>query len=73
MYEADHIIDIGPGAGVHGGRIVAEGSIRYKSLQGIRDRKLSKRRRKIPVPLKRRQGNGQKIEIVGASENNLKN
>jgi excinuclease ABC subunit A len=73
MYEADHIIDIGPGAGVHGGRIVAEGSIEdIKACKESVTGSYLRGERKIPVPLKRRQGNGQKIEIVGASENNLK-
>lgn len=73
MYAADHIIDMGPGAGVHGGEVVAEGTIEEiksnkKSLTGnyLRGEKY------IPVPDKRRQGSGKSLWVMGASENNLK-
>jgi excinuclease ABC subunit A len=69
---ADHVIDIGPGAGEHGGHIVAEGPLEAivgepSSITGD----YLARRRQIPVPLIRRSGNGQSITILGASENNL--
>ncbi len=74
MKAADFIVDVGPGAGSHGGEIVAAGS-----LQDILDCKESitgqylSGFKKIPVPSRRRQGNGQKLTIHGATENNLKN
>jgi len=74
MYAADHIIDIGPGAGAHGGRIVAQGtaadikqcpeSITGQYLSGVK---------RIPVPPVRRLPNGKWLEVTGARENNLKN
>ena len=74
MWEADHIIDMGPGAGVHGGEVVAQGTSQEiaadeKSLTGLY---LSGRRR-IPTPRKRREGNGKRIIVQGAAEHNLKN
>ena len=73
MHAADHIIDIGPGAGIHGGEIVAQGSfediinckesITGQYLTGVR---------KIAVPEQRRASNGSSIRIIGAQENNLK-
>ena len=74
MYAADHIIDIGPGAGVNGGELVCAGSIDDikacdRSLTGLYlSRKMS-----IPVPEKRRDGNGKCLKIYGAYQNNLKN
>ncbi len=72
--SADYLVDIGPGAGVHGGHVVAQGtpdevaqdkhSITGEYLSG---------RKSISVPKKRRTGNGKKISICGARENNLKN
>lgn len=74
MYAADHIVDIGPGAGINGGEIVAEGTIDdikacKESLTGsyLRGDKI------IPVPAVRRPKNGKSIKIIGAKENNLKN
>ncbi len=69
---ADHIVDIGPGAGEHGGRIVAEGTLddivgEPASVTGD----YLARRRTIPVPERRRNGNGQTLTVVGAAENNL--
>ena len=74
MREADFIVDVGPGAGIHGGEIVATGtpdevaactdSITGDYLSG---------RREIPVPKTRREGNGNFLKIIGAAENNLKN
>ena len=73
MRAADYIVDIGPGAGVHGGNVVAcgtaedimntPGSITGDYLAG---------RKKVPVPTSRRSGNGKKLIVRGASENNLK-
>ncbi|WP_455048536.1 excinuclease ABC subunit UvrA [Mitsuokella sp.] len=74
MYAADHIIDIGPGAGAHGGQVVAEGTAEEikKNPNSITGAYLA-RRKFIPVPAKRRPGNGKFLEVVGAAENNLKN
>ena len=73
MYAADHIIDIGPGAGEHGGEVVAEGTAAeiMKNSASITGQYLS-RKQFIPVPAERRKGNGNVLEIVGAAENNLK-
>ena len=73
MYAADHIIDIGPGAGEHGGEVVAEGTAAeiMKNPASITGQYLS-RKKFIPVPAERRRGNGYFLEIVGAAENNLK-
>ena len=73
MYAADHIIDIGPGAGEHGGEVVAEGTAAeiMKNPASITGQYLS-RKKFIPVPAERRRGNGYFLEVVGASENNLK-
>ena len=74
MMAADYLLDIGPGAGIHGGQVVSAGtpaevmqdenSLTGKYLSG---------KEFIPVPLERRKGDGRKVEIVGAKENNLKN
>ena len=74
MYAADHIIDVGPGAGVHGGEIVAEGTAEeiMKSPRSITGKYLSGEL-KILVPENRRKGNGKKLEIIKAHENNLQN
>jgi len=74
MYAADQIIDIGPGAGVHGGQVIAQGSVEdiKKNENSITGAYLSGRK-KIEVPITRRKGNGNVIKIIGASENNLKN
>ena len=73
MYAADHIIDIGPGAGEHGGEVVAEGTAAeiMKNPASITGQYLS-RKKFIPVPAEQRRGNGYFLEIVGAAENNLK-
>ena len=73
MRQADYIVDVGPGAGVHGGYIVAAGtpeevmacphSITGDYLSG---------RKKIPVPIRRRTGNGKVLRVIGAAENNLR-
>ena len=74
MLESDYIIDIGPGAGVHGGEIVAAGTPEeiMDSPTSITGAYLS-RRKEIKVPKKRRPGNGNYLEIIGAREHNLKN
>lgn len=74
MYAADHIVDIGPGAGIHGGNIVAQGTVEdIKACpESITGQYLSGKR-KIEVPAERRKGNGQFITVRGAAENNLKN
>ncbi|MDD3260882.1 MAG: excinuclease ABC subunit UvrA [Oscillospiraceae bacterium] len=74
MRAADHIVDIGPGAGVHGGEVIyngppagivnCEASITGQYLSG---------KRKVGVPETRRKGNGKKLKIIGAKQNNLKN
>ena len=74
MYAADHIIDIGPGAGIHGGEIVAEGTVDdIMRCEGSITGQYLSGKKKIPVPAKRGKGNGHKLEIKGAAENNLKN
>ena len=74
MYAADQIIDIGPGAGVHGGNVMAQGTAEEIKLieDSITGQYLSKRKQ-IPVPKKRRKSNGKAIEVKGATQNNLKN
>jgi len=74
MRAADHIIDMGPGAGEHGGWIVATGSLTniMESKKSITGQYLS-RVRQIPLPGKRRPGSGEEIVIKGARQNNLKN
>ena len=74
MREADWLIDVGPGAGVFGGEIVAAGTPEQvaKNKKSITGQYLSGKR-KIEVPLKRRVGNGRFIEITGAQEHNLQN
>ena len=74
MYAADQIIDIGPEAGVHGGKVMAQGTAEEIKLidTSITGQYLSGRKR-IEVPKKRRKSNGKSIEIIGAKENNLKN
>ncbi len=73
MYAADHIIDIGPGAGVHGGELVAQGTVEdiCACPRSITGQYLSGRK-SIPVPKERRKGNGHAIVVRGARENNLK-
>ncbi|MBQ7810775.1 MAG: excinuclease ABC subunit UvrA, partial [Clostridia bacterium] len=74
MLEADHIIDIGPGAGVHGGQIIAEGTAAeiMENENSITGQYLSGKRC-VPVPENRRKGNGKKLKVIGAQQNNLKN
>lgn len=74
MRAADYIVDIGPGAGIHGGNVICAGTPKEIAdcRESITGDYLSGRR-KIPVPQKRRKGNGKKITVTGAKENNLKN
>jgi excinuclease ABC subunit A len=74
MLAADYIIDIGPGAGVHGGEVMAEGTPAeiMENPNSITGQYLSGKKF-IPVPLERRKPNGRWIEVLGARENNLKN
>ena len=74
MYAADQVVDIGPGAGVHGGNVVAQGTAEEIKLvpESITGQYLSGKK-KILVPTKRRKSNGKSIEIIGATEHNLKN
>ena len=74
MLAADHIVDIGPGAGIHGGNVIYSGDVQgiLKCPESITGQYLSGQRF-IPVPQTRREGNGKKITIVGAQQNNLKN
>ena len=74
MYAADYIIDIGPGAGVHGGEVMAAGTLEdiMQVEESITGQYLSGKR-KIPVPVQRRSGNGEYLVIHGARQHNLKN
>ena len=74
MYAADQIIDIGPGAGVHGGQVLAQGTA--EEIKNVRESitgQYLSGRKKILIPKKRRKSNGKAIEIISAKENNLKN
>lgn len=80
ILAADHVIDIGPGAGIHGGRIIGEGNfLKSKNSFKIPANTISSTidyitgKRQIEVPAKRRKGNGKTLTIKGASGNNLKN
>ncbi|MDR0314940.1 MAG: excinuclease ABC subunit UvrA, partial [Oscillospiraceae bacterium] len=74
MYTADYIIDIGPGAGIHGGNVVCAGSVDdIKKCEKSATGQYLSGKKFIPVPEIRREGNGHFIKIVGAAENNLKN
>ncbi|MCI2106622.1 MAG: excinuclease ABC subunit UvrA [Intestinimonas sp.] len=73
MRAADYIVDIGPGAGVHGGRVVAAGTVEdIMNTPGSITGDYLSGRRKIPVPAIRREGNGRVLTIRGAAENNLR-
>jgi excinuclease ABC subunit A len=73
ILNADWILDLGPGAGEHGGRLVAEGTVEsiLATPDSLTGAYLSGRKR-VPIPEKRRNGNGKHLRIVGARENNLK-
>lgn len=74
MRAADFIVDVGVGAGVHGGEIVAAGTVEdiMKCERSVTGQYLSGKK-KIAIPEKRRKGNGKFLEVIGAQENNLKN
>ncbi len=73
MYAADYIVDIGPGAGIHGGEIVCCGSVdEIKACERSVTGQYLSGRKKIPVPEERRKGNGNKLVVRGAAQNNLK-
>ncbi|MBE6729150.1 MAG: excinuclease ABC subunit UvrA [Ruminococcaceae bacterium] len=74
MRQADYIVDIGPGAGVHGGEVIYSGDIKglLKAENSMTADYLSGAR-KVPVPKVRRKGNGHSLLVTGAKENNLKN
>ena len=73
MRAADYIIDVGPGAGVHGGEIVAAGTPEeVMNTPGSITGDYLSGRRKIPVPQERRKGNGNLLKVFGAAENNLR-
>ena len=71
--HADYVIDIGPGAGRHGGQIVSEGTFTELKTHNTLTADYLTERKKIEVPKKRREGNGKFIKLKGASGNNLKN
>ncbi len=74
MYAADYIVDVGPGAGIHGGEIVCAGPIdKIKACENSITGQYLSGKKRIEVPSVRRPGNGNFLEIVGACENNLKN
>lgn len=73
MLESDYIIDIGPRAGEHGGRIVAQGTPSDFLKQGTTTAKFLSNEYKIDVPAQRRKGNGKTLSLKGAQGNNLKN
>lgn len=71
--EADFLIDIGPGAGIHGGEVVASGTpAEVAKVPGSITADYLSRKKEIPTPTKRRKGNGKALVIKGARENNLK-
>ena len=73
MMESDHLIDVGPGAGIHGGRIVAQGKPQEVAAAGTITADYLCGKKSIQIPLSRRKGNGQFLVLKGASGNNLKN
>lgn len=74
MRASDYIVDVGPGAGIHGGEIVAQGTCEeiMANEKSITGQYLSGKRT-IPVPTERRKGNGKILKVIGAQQNNLKN
>ena len=74
MYAADYIVDVGPGAGVHGGEIVCCGDVNaIKNCENSITGQYLSGKKAVEMPQKRRKGNGKKLKILGATQNNLKN
>jgi len=73
MLEADYIVDVGPGAGVHGGKIIAQGTPKEFIKQNSETAKFLSGKKNIEVPAKRRTGNGKELQLLGATGHNLKN
>ena len=74
MYAADYIVDIGPGAGIHGGNVVCYGSVEdIKNCENSITGQYLSGKKKIPIPETRREGNGKFLIVRGAEQNNLKN
>jgi excinuclease ABC subunit A len=74
MYAADHIIDIGPGAGIHGGYLVAQGTAEeVMQVEGSATGDYMSGRKFIPIPQQRRKPDGRYLTVKGAAQNNLKN
>ena len=74
MYASDFIVDIGPGAGVHGGEVVCAGPVEaIKACERSVTGQYLSGKKKIPIPETRRQGNGKTLTVKGAAQNNLKN
>jgi excinuclease ABC subunit A len=73
MWASDHLIDVGPRAGIHGGTIVAQGTPNEVCNSNSETAMFLNNRKKIELPTERRKGNGLQIELIGAKGNNLKN
>ncbi len=74
MRQADHVVDIGPGAGINGGEVVCQGTVEdIMACEQSETGAYLSGRKFVPVPQTRRKGNGKKLKIVGAAENNLQN
>ncbi|MBR3094984.1 MAG: excinuclease ABC subunit UvrA, partial [Clostridia bacterium] len=74
MRQADHVVDIGPGAGIRGGEVVCQGTVEdIMACEESETGAYLSGRKFVPVPQTRRKGNGKTLRIVGATENNLKN
>ncbi|MCK9478160.1 MAG: excinuclease ABC subunit UvrA [Firmicutes bacterium] len=74
MYTADHIVDIGPGAGINGGEIIVQGTVEdIKNCENSQTGQYLCGKKKIDIPKERRKGNGDYLKVIGARENNLKN
>ena len=74
MYKADYIVDIGPGAGIHGGHLVCCGDVKkIKACEESITGQYLSGKKQVEVPKTRREGNGKSLKIVGAAQNNLKN
>ncbi|HUC78961.1 MAG TPA: excinuclease ABC subunit UvrA [Candidatus Saccharimonadales bacterium] len=74
MRTSDHLIDIGPGAGIHGGQVVAQGSPEeVEKVKGSITGQYLRGEKSIPIPKNRRKGNGKSLKIINAREHNLKN